>query len=121
MANPQKTPPQPAQTPAQPAPAAPRGPGRPPKDKATTPLAAAIANLQFATDTVTRYIADGNTSLAKRSAQAARAGVPRAVLDKAFAAIKSTITDAEAAVARAYEAPAPKAQAPKSRVNLAAE
>lgn len=96
-----------------------RGRGRPPKDSADarSPQEIALGNLQYAMDRACGFIADGNNSVAARAARCARAGVPRATVDKALEAMDAALADAREAAQRAYDAPQAK-PVRESRVNL---
>lgn len=94
-----------------------RGPGRPPKSE-SNPAESALATLQSRLDRACALINDGpTTSIAAAIARCARAGVPRATVDKALGAVRATVSDLTEATERAYQAPA-KREAPKSRVSL---
>jgi hypothetical protein len=95
--------------------------GRPAKTKVPEGdvKAARVAALQYALDRAANFVHDGGSSYAARARGAARAGVPRATVDAGIAALEAALSDARAAVERAYAAPAAKT-APKARVTLGA-
>lgn len=98
-----------------------RGRGRPPKDSADarSPQEVAVANLQYSMDRACVFLMDGNNSVASRAARAARAGVPRATVDKALSALEAALQDCQEAIQRAYAAPAEKPRVER-RVDLTA-
>lgn len=95
-----------------------RGRGRPPADPNADPAALALQKLQKTLDRTTTLICDGPaTSVVARIARCARAGVPRATVEKALAAMSAALEDANEQVERVYAAPAAKAPVAQ-RVNL---
>lgn len=80
----------------------------------------AVAALQASMDRACAVIADGSSALLRRTARAARAGVPRATVDRAIAALESAVADLKAGTARAYETPTAR-PVRASRVNLAGD
>lgn len=91
--------------------------GRPAKVEAKTPDGRARANLQYTLDRANSFINDGTASFARRARAAARAGVPKEVVLKGFAAMEAALKDARSAIEQAYAEPT-KAPAPASRVSL---
>ena len=93
-------------------------PALPETPKNATPAESAVALLQYATDRACAFVADAyQTSMVARAGRCARAGVPAATVEKAFAAVEAAIADGRTAAAAAYAAPAAKV-ATKSRVTL---
>lgn len=95
-----------------------RGRGRPPAGEGRDSATIALENLQAALDRTCASINDHpNVSVAARVARCARAGVPQAKARAALGALESALSDAQAAMERAYAAPAERATVAQ-RVNL---
>lgn len=77
----------------------------------------AVVALQKSMDRACAAVADGSSALLKRAARAARAGVPRATVAKAVAALHEAVADLEAGIERAYSAPQAR-PVRESRVDL---
>lgn len=95
-----------------------RGRGRPPADPDADPRQTVLAAMQKTTDRVCLQVVDRATgSLGALFQRAARAGVPEATSRKVIEALSSAVDDLEAALERAYSAPAAR-PAVESRVKL---
>jgi len=96
------------------------GAGRPaaPDTTNSTPEERATAHLQYAMDRANSFICDApTTSVVAKAAKCARAGVPIKIPEKALAAIRTAVDDAETAIQAAYAAPK-KVVSAKSRATL---
>ena len=93
-------------------------PAKPDNANAKDPQARALGNLQYILDRACNFIHDGQSSFAVRARRAAKRGVPKATVTKGLTALESAVSDARAAVERAYTPEAKKEVVQKSRVTL---